>query len=90
MNENFNGQILLPDENKVKNAIVFLHGYGANSEDLINIGAYSKGSNPNIDLSIEFMPLINQLLRQEIEEQTSLEETLEVIAAIFEKINTTN
>ena len=38
MNENFNGQILLPEENKVKNAIVFLHGYGANSEDLINIG----------------------------------------------------
>ena len=38
MNKNFNGQILLPEENKVKNAIVFLHGYGANSEDLINIG----------------------------------------------------
>ena len=55
------------------------------SEDLINIGAYSKG-NPNIDLSIEFMPLINQLLRQEIEEQTSLDETLEVIVAIFEKL----
>ena len=38
MKENFNGQILLPKENKVKNAIVFLHGYGANAEDLINIG----------------------------------------------------
>ena len=31
-------KFLLPEENKVKNAIVFLHGYGANSEDLINIG----------------------------------------------------
>ena len=37
MNENFNGQIYV-EENIVKNAIVFLHGYGANSEDLINIG----------------------------------------------------
>ena len=38
MKDNFNGQILLPEENKVKNATVFLHGYGANAEDLINIG----------------------------------------------------
>ena len=72
------------------NKIIELISVYSESEDLINIGAYSKGSNPNIDLSIEFMPLINQLLRQEIEEQTSLDETLEVIAAIFEKINTTN
>ena len=38
MKDNFNGQILLPEENKVKNATVFLHGYGANAEGLINIG----------------------------------------------------
>ena len=44
--KNFNGQILLPEENKVKNAIVFLHGYGANSEDLINIGLEWKKNLP--------------------------------------------
>ena len=47
MYKNFNGQILLPEENKVKNAIVFLHGYGANSEDLINIGLEWKKDLPS-------------------------------------------
>ena len=47
MDKNFNGQILLPEENKVKNAIVFLHGYGANSEDLINIGLEWKQDLPS-------------------------------------------
>ena len=47
MNKNFDRQILLPEENKVKNAIVFLHGYGANSEDLINIGLEWKQDLPS-------------------------------------------
>ena len=56
------------------------------SEDLINIGAYSKGSNPNVDIAIQFMPIINQLLRQNIDETTELKETLEFIEAIYNKI----
>jgi len=38
-------------------------------------------------MAIKFMPVINQLLRQKIEEKTDLNETLNVISAIFEKIN---
>ncbi len=35
----FNGQIVYPETgNSVKNALIFLHGYGANADDLINIG----------------------------------------------------
>ena len=56
------------------------------SEDLINIGAYSKGSNPSVDIAIQFMPIINQFLRQGIGETTELSETLEVIQAIVNKI----
>ena len=51
-----------------------------------HIGAYSKGSNPNVDIAIQFMPIINQLLRQGLDEKTELSETLEVIEAIFNKI----
>ncbi len=33
-------------------------------EDLLNIGAYARGSNPEADLAIECKPAIDQLLRQ--------------------------
>ncbi|MAJ43332.1 MAG: EscN/YscN/HrcN family type III secretion system ATPase [Candidatus Marinimicrobia bacterium] len=71
------------------NKIIELISVFNDSEDLINIGAYAKGSNPSIDLAIKFMPVINQLLRQQIEEKTDLNETLDVLSAIFEKINST-
>ena len=36
---NFDGQIVYPESgNSIKNALIFLHGYGANADDLINIG----------------------------------------------------
>jgi flagellum-specific ATP synthase len=38
------------------------------AEDLINIGAYAKGSNPRIDRAIVKVPLINELFRQQIYE----------------------
>ena len=72
------------------NKIIELMSVFNDSEDLINIGAYSKGSNPNVDTAIQFMPVINQLLRQGIEETTELTETLQAIEAIFNKISPTN
>ena len=72
------------------NKIIELMSVFNDSEDLINIGAYAKGSNPNVDLAIQFMPVINQLLRQGIEETTDLNETLNVIEAIYKKINSSN
>src|SRR4051812_5039424 len=42
------------------------------SEDLINIGAYKKGSNPRIDRSIEKIDAINGFLRQRPEESAPL------------------
>ena len=36
---NFNGQIVYPEKrDSIENALIFLHGYGANADDLINIG----------------------------------------------------
>ncbi|MGL4393766.1 MAG: flagellar protein export ATPase FliI [Brevinema sp.] len=49
------------------------------SEPLINIGAYVKGSNPLIDESIKKMTGINAFLRQGIQEKSSLEETLDLL-----------
>jgi flagellum-specific ATP synthase len=43
------------------------------AEDLINVGAYVKGSNPEIDLAVRCRPAIQKFLRQGIRESTTLE-----------------
>lgn len=40
------------------------------SEDLINIGAYERGSNPEIDYAIEKIGEINGFLRQQVDEKS--------------------
>ncbi len=47
------------------------------SEDLINIGAYQKGSNPEIDLSIQYIDAIHQYTRQKTSEKVTYQEALE-------------
>jgi len=49
------------------------------SEDLINIGAYVSGSNPKIDMAINRIDAINDFLRQDIDESTLSEKTLEML-----------
>lgn len=46
------------------------------AEDLINLGAYVSGSNPNLDAAIRVRPRLLEFLRQTPEEHHSLEETL--------------
>jgi flagellum-specific ATP synthase len=46
------------------------------SEDLINIGAYEKGSNPEVDKAIEKINQINDFLRQGIEEKANYQDTV--------------
>ena len=46
------------------------------SEDLINVGAYVKGSNPRIDRAIALNAPINKFLKQNVNEQFIYEESL--------------
>ena len=57
------------------------------SEDLISIGAYSKGSNPKVDLAIEMKDEIDRFLIQDIEESFSFESTLQYLEALHNKIS---
>lgn len=47
-----------------------------NSEDLINIGAYAKGTNPHIDLAITKIDKINSFLKQRTNDQADYEDSL--------------
>lgn len=53
------------------------------AEDLINIGAYKKGSNSNIDYAIEKIDMVNEFLLQQTHEKFSFEEILEQLEALF-------
>lgn len=53
------------------------------AEDLINIGAYKAGSNPEIDDAIEKHAAINSFLCQETDEKFTFEETVEQLKSIF-------
>lgn len=54
------------------------------AEDLINIGAYKKGSNPNIDYAIEKIDAVNAFLMQQTDEKFDFEQEVEMLAQIFE------
>ena len=47
-----------------------------NAEDLINIGAYAKGTNPHIDLAITKIDAFNAFLKQRTTEKAEFNETL--------------
>ena len=46
------------------------------AEDLINIGAYAKGSNPGIDRAIAVMAKARPFLRQAVGEKAAMAQTL--------------
>ena len=48
----------------------------AESEDLINVGAYQKGSDPMLDRAIAAMPALRRFLQQSPTERTSLEQVV--------------
>lgn len=53
------------------------------AEDLINLGAYVKGSNKKIDLSIQYNDRLNGYLKQGIEEKSDFNTSLEKLISMF-------
>lgn len=53
------------------------------AEDLINIGAYKKGSNKDIDFAISKIDAVNDFLLQDVDDKFTLEETLGMLDKLF-------
>lgn len=53
------------------------------AEDLINIGAYVKGSNETIDYAMEMIGKVNGYLTQEIEEKVNFEESINELESLM-------
>ncbi|MBE7412124.1 MAG: FliI/YscN family ATPase [Leptospiraceae bacterium] len=56
-----------------------------NSEELIKLNAYVKGSDPKTDISIEKKNIIDEFLKQKIEERSSYTATLSSLKNIFKE-----
>jgi len=54
------------------------------NRDLINVGAYSAGSDPVLDQAIQLLPRIEAFLQQGIPERASVTESLGQLTALFE------
>ena len=57
------------------------------AEDLINIGAYKAGSNPNIDYAISKIDEINKFLMQNVDEKFEFDTILKELQNIFCRVD---
>ena len=53
------------------------------AEDLINIGAYKSGSNPDIDYAVSRIKKINEFLCQNTDEKFDFDEEIELLQQVF-------
>jgi flagellum-specific ATP synthase len=71
------------DHLKLREKAIELLSTYRESEDMIEIGAYAKGSNKRIDKAIELKPALDGVLKQGIDEKTILPVALNKLNAIL-------
>ena len=54
------------------------------AEDLINIGAYKSGSNPNIDYAISKIDAVNGFLCQDVDEKFDFDTSIDMLIHLFD------
>jgi len=76
------------DEKHRRKAMEFINILSTyrDSEDLINIGAYVKGSNPNIDYALAKYDSLINYIRQDIMERTTLKEAIDSLYKLIDKV----
>jgi flagellum-specific ATP synthase len=75
--------IVSPEQKAARNQLVSLLAIYKKAEDLINIGAYVKGSNPQIDYAVKKIADIHSFLRQATNEKILFGECLAGLQALF-------
>ena len=68
---------------KMANEVLNIMAIYKRAEDLINIGAYVKGSNPGIDRAIQMIDRVNSFLTQDVDEKISFQQSREDLLSLF-------
>jgi len=77
------GDIITPEHSELAGKIKRTLAIYKEAEDLINIGAYVKGSNPDIDYAISCIGKINEFLIQNVYDKYTFEEVLNLMGNIL-------
>ncbi len=75
--------LAIPEQKQLVSKIRDLMATYNDAEDLIQIGAYTKGSSAQIDQAIQFQPAINAFLRQAVAEESDHRATLLAMGQVF-------
>jgi flagellum-specific ATP synthase len=76
--------IISPEHRDVANRLKDILATYRKAEDLINIGAYVKGSNAKIDYAIEMIEQINRYLKQDIDDTANFADSLRHLNELFQ------
>ena len=76
--------VATPEHKKVAGKLRNVYATYQEAEDLINIGAYRKGTNKEIDYAIEKIDDVNGYLCQGTDEKFSFDESIQMLGALFE------
>ncbi len=75
-------QVVSEEHDQQARSIKRVYSTYQQNKDLINIGAYARGSDPQIDLSIAAAPPINAFLQQSIKQIVDMKSTLETVSTL--------
>jgi FliI/YscN family ATPase len=75
-------EVATPEQSEDAQRLKALLAAWRDAEDLINVGAYVKGSNPEIDAAVRARPAILKFLRQGVTERATFEESRRALAEL--------
>jgi flagellum-specific ATP synthase len=76
-------QVTEPEHQKYRENLVRVLAAYRRAEDLVNINAYVRGTNPEIDFALEKIEAVNRYLRQTMNHGVSLSQSIKDLEAIF-------
>ncbi|MDB5038230.1 MAG: fliI [Bacteriovoracaceae bacterium] len=79
------GEVISDEHKKIAYRMKSILATYAEAEDLVNIGAYVKGSNAAIDESIQFIQPIRDFLKQPFDSKATMAETVALMSGIFDQ-----
>ena len=76
-------QVATEEHQRLRESLVRVLAAYRRTEDLVNINAYAKGSNPEIDYALDKIEAVQRFLRQDTTEAVSLPQATKELEAIF-------
>jgi flagellum-specific ATP synthase len=76
-------QVSAPEHLKLREKLIKVLATYRHAEDLVNINAYVRGTNPEIDQALEKIGAINRYLHQDMDENVSFTQAVQELEALF-------